>query len=543
MGRKIRLAAATLAWLAASLLPLHAQFNTESFQGTQVAAGEALVKFRAGGQPSPALRKAEDLVLVQPVGGDGAYLLRSGSKSAARLVSSLLQRSDVLYAEPNSVLHIQTIPNDPMFGYQWPLWNTGQEVLGLTGIPGADLGTFNAWDFVTGNRDQVVAVLDTGVDLSHPDLVNNLWSSANAFDVQMGGRSILCPAGTHGFNFVKRNCDPSDDNQHGTLLAGIIGAEGNNAIGVSGVNWAASVMAVKALDSKGGGTVSTVVDAIEFVIQAKATGLANVRVITTSWGTSVYSKALMDAVERAYRNDILFVAAAGNQASNNDLSPFYPASFSLPNVISVAATGNQDTLYSQSNYGATSVHLGAPGAFLLSTIPGDYGYGAGSSLAAAHVAGAAALVLSLCPELGTADLREMLLVNVQSLASLNGLVSTHGRLSAEHALGACDRPGFQLSALANSASAARGEDAIFTIHVEPTKGYVGEIPLQVEGLPAGATAAFSPAIVSTPGDSTLTITVDDSVGVGTYLLTVRATDIGGTSRSTPLWLEVMRRRR
>lgn len=543
MRRKICLAAAALAWLAASLLPLHAQSKTERFQGHLAAAGEALVKFRPGSVPSLPLRRAEDLVLAEPLGGSGVYLLRSSSKSADRLVRSLQRRGDVLYAEPNYLLHIQTIPNDPMFGYQWPLWNTGQEVLGLTGSPGADLGTFNAWDYVTGNRDQVVVVIDTGVDLTHPDLVNNLWSSATDFTVQMGGRSMLCSAGTRGFNFVKRNCDPADDNQHGTLLAGIIGAEGNNSIGVSGVNWAASMMAVKALDSRGGGTTSTVIDAIEFVIQAKSTGMANVRVITTSWGTSVYSKALMDVVERAYRHDILFVAAAGNQGLNNDVTPFYPASLSLPNVISVAATNSQDTLYSQSNYGANSVHLGAPGAFLLSTIPGDYGYGAGSSLAAAHVAGAAALVLSQCPELGTADLRDMLLVNVQTLASLNGLVSTRGRLSAEHAIGACDRPGFQLSAVANSASAARGQDAVFNVHVEPAKGYVGDIPLQVEGLPAGATASFNPATVSTPGDTTLTISVNDSVAVGTYRLTVRGTDIGGTSRSTPVWLEVMRRRR
>ncbi len=544
MRRTIRFAAATLLWLAAALVPLHAQSKTEKFQGKLVAAGEVLVKFRSGASGMLRARKTEDAALTQPVGGSGAYLLRSRSKTAAGLVSSLRANTDVVYAEPNYILQVQVIPNDPQFGEQWPLWNIGQTVLGLTGTQGADIGSSFAWEWTTGSRDHVVAVLDTGVDQTHPDLINNLWAAPVGFTVQLGGRTFACPAGTRGFNVIKRTCDPSDDNRHGTQMAGVIGADGNNALGIAGVNWIASVMAVKFLDAKGSGTTSNAIDALEFAVQAKSKGLANVRVITASWGDHVNSRALMDAVERAYKYDILVVAAAGNQGSNNDLSSFYPASYPLPNVISVAATGNQDTLYSQSNYGPNSVHLGAPGAFLLSTaLNGGYDYGTGSSLAAAHVAGAAVLVLSYCRDLGTADLRDMLLVNVQPLASLAGLVITRGRLSTEHAIGACDRPGFKLSASPLSLTAARGETASFTIQVDPTSGYFGEVPLVVEGMPAGSTASLSPGIVATPGAAILTVTVGDNVAVGTYRLAVRGTDASYTTRSTPLWLEVVRRRR
>ncbi|MGH7462608.1 MAG: S8 family serine peptidase, partial [Longimicrobiales bacterium] len=262
--------AAILIWLAAGIVPLHAQLKTQKFQGKLVAAGEALVKFRPGAAPGPQLRVKENLALIQSIGGTGTYLLRSKSKSAAALVGSLRQRSDVLYAEPNYVLEIQTIPNDELFGEQWPLWNTGQTVLGLTGTPGADIGTSNAWELSSGNRDHVVAVLDTGVDQSHPDLVNNLWSAPGSFAVTLGGRTLECAAGTHGFNIIKRTCDPSDDNQHGTQMAGIIGAEGNNVIGISGVNWIASMMPVKFLDARGTGTTSNAIDAVEFAVQAKA---------------------------------------------------------------------------------------------------------------------------------------------------------------------------------------------------------------------------------------------------------------------------------
>jgi subtilisin family serine protease len=327
-------------------------------------------------------------------------------------------------------------------------------------------------------------------------------------------------------------------------MAGIIGAEGNNSIGISGVNWKASMLPLKFLDSRGQGTTANAVDAIEFAVQLKVTGQANVRVMAAGWGDHVFSRALMDAVERAFMHDILFVASAGNSASDNDADPVYPAGFALPNVISATATTNQDTLSSQSNRGANTVHLGAPGVGILSTFPGGgYAYGTGSSLAAAHVSGAAALVLSLCPDLGAADLRDILLTNVQPLSSLVGLVKTRGRLSAEHALGACDRPAFKLTPAAVTLSVARGDSVSVGVQVDPTAGYVGDVTMEVDGLPAGASASYVPPTVTTPASATLVITTLDTTPVGTYLLTLRGRDIGETVRTTPVWLQVLRRRR
>ncbi|MGH6628117.1 MAG: S8 family peptidase, partial [Burkholderiales bacterium] len=378
-------------------------------------------------------------------------------------------------------------------------------------------------------------------DYNHSDLASNLWISPAGFSVQFGGRTFTCPAGTRGFNTIKRNCEPMDDNRHGTQVAGIIGAQGNNAMGISGVNWTASMLPVKFLDAKGTGTTSNAIDAIEFAIQLKSANQANVRVLNASWGDAVFSKALMQAVEHAFQNDILLVAAAGNLGGDNDSKGFYPASYALPNVMSVASTNHQDALDGNSNFGANSVHLGAPGTFILSTIPGNsYLYNSGTSMAAAYVSGSAALALSICPDLGTADLRAILLQSVVPTAALAGKTTTQGRLNVGNAVQACNVRAFALSANPQSLSVARAESSSVTIQVNPVNGYTGDITLQISGLPPGVSA--SSASVNTSGAASLTITVNDSAAVGTYSLTVLGSD-GFLVRSTPVWLEVLRRRR
>lgn len=543
MLRKIRLVAATLAWLAAFLLPLHAQIKIQKFQGKDVAAGQVLVKFRTTGQQSLAsARSAGDIDSYRGIGGTGVYVMHSRSQGTAALLSRLGAHKDVAYVEPDYILHAAAIPGDARFGEQYALKNTGQSVLGAPGVVGADIGAAAAWDLGTGTAGHTVAVLDTGVDYNHPDLAANLWSSATGFSVQLGRATINCPPGTRGFNTIKRTCDAMDDNNHGTHLAGIIGAGGNNGIGISGVNWTASVLAVKFLDAKGTGTTSNAVDAIEFAIQMKASGQANVRVLSASWGDHVYSRALMDAVERAYQHNMLFVAAAGNMGSNNDLDPFYPASYLMPNVISVASTNQHDELDGGSNFGAASVHLGAPGTFILSTLRGgDYYYESGTSMSTAYVSGAAALALSICPDLGTADLRAVLLQTVASTTALASTTSSGGRLNVGNAAQACYMAqAFALSASSQSLSVARGETFNLSVHVSPVNGYTGEVNLQISGLPPGVTAGS--ATVNTSGTAVLPIAVTDSATPGRYLLTVLGSG-GSRVRSTPVWLEVLRRRR
>ncbi len=542
MRRKIRLGAAALAWLAAFLLPLQAQIKIQKFQGKDVAASQVLVKFRTSGSLSLAsARRAGNIDSYRSIGGTGVYVMHSRSLDAAALLGRLGALKDVAFVEPDYILHAAALPNDPDFLQQYALQNIGQPILGAPGVAGADIGAAAAWDLGTGTTGHTVAVLDTGVDYNHPDLTANLWSSATGFSVQLGRTVISCPAGTRGFNTIKRTCDAMDDNNHGTHLAGIIGAGGNNGAGISGVNWTASVLAVKFLDAKGAGTTSNAVDAIEFAIQMKASGQANVRVLSASWGDHVYSRALMDAVGRAYQHNMLFVAAAGNLASNNDLDPFYPASFALPNVISVASTNQHDVLGGNSNFGAASVHLGAPGTFILSTQrAGGYYYESGTSMATAHVSGAAALALSICPDLGTADLRAMLLETVVPTAALAGRTTSGGRLNVGNAAQTCILPAFALSASPQSLSVARGESVTLNLQVTPVNGYTGNVTLQISQLPAGVTP--SPVTLSTSGVGSLTLTVSDSAPVGTYALTVLASD-GSLVRSTPVWLEVLRRRR
>ncbi len=346
------------------------------------------------------------------------------------------------------------VPNDPFFGQLWGLQNTGQLIQGTLGVAGADISAVTAWDLTTGSRASVVAVVDTGVDYTHPDLAANIWSAPSSFNVTIGGVTITCAAGTHGFNAIINSCDPGDDHFHGTHVSGTVGALGNNALGVAGVNWVASIMGAKFLDASGSGAISAAINAVEFTIQAKAifAAQANVRVLSNSWGCppgQCFSQALLDEINRANANDILFVAAAGNNNNNNDVSPTYPGSYSAPNVVAVAATDNRDQRASFSSYGAKSVHLGAPGVNIYSTTPTvttnamlslgvhvDYDYLSGTSMATPHVSGAAALVLSRC-NLNTAQLKSTLLNNVDPIPALSGITVTGGRLNVDKAIRSC----------------------------------------------------------------------------------------------------------
>jgi subtilisin family serine protease len=416
--------------------------TTEFYNGYEVAANEVLVKFRVISLiPILQAEAAEDIDLAEGIGGIGALRFHSASKTVGTLISELSARTDVEYVEPNYVVRAIAIPNDPGFGELWGLQNTGQTIQGSPGNPGADISAVPAWDVSTGSSTNVVAVIDTGVDYTHPDLTANIWSAPTAFTLNIGGLPILCPAGSHGFNAITNLCIPLDDNNHGTHVSGIIGAVGNNGVGVVGVNWTASIMASKFLNAVGVGFTSAAINAIEFVIQAKAafaaTAGANVRVLSNSWAGGGFSQSLLDEINRANANDMLFVAAAANASSNNDTTPNYPSNYNAPNMIAVAATDNTDALASFSNYGATTVHLGAPGVNVLSTITlGRYAYFSGTSMATPHVSGAAALILSRCA-LSTADLKTNILNNVDPISSLAGITITGGRLNVNKAIRAC----------------------------------------------------------------------------------------------------------
>ncbi|NNE67245.1 MAG: S8 family serine peptidase [Pyrinomonadaceae bacterium] len=355
------------------------------------------------------------------------------------------QMSDlVVYAEPNFKIELDPVgdispvtaraenpltPNDPMFGEQWALNNSGQD----GGKAKADIGALKAWLKTQGSEDIVVAVLDTGVDFAHTDLSENIWFRPDNIPAYVDDEIGMIDD-KNGFNADANDGNPMDDNGHGTHCAGIIGAEGNNNLGITGVNWKVEIMPLKFLGSGGFGSTKNAIEAINYAIDRKKAGV-NVRVINASWGSTLYSKALEDAIRAAGEQGILFVAAAGNNSTDNDRRPHYPSNYDLPNVISVAALDRNDQLASFSNYGAKTVHIAAPGKEIVSTwLNNQFREASGTSMATPQVAGVAALIIAGNPEIDVEGLRTKLLASVDQLDSLNGKVENGGRMNAAKAL-------------------------------------------------------------------------------------------------------------
>ncbi len=352
----------------------------------------------------------------------------------------------VAYAEPNFRIELDPLqsttqpeassfvpdgaPNDPMFGEQWALNNDGAN----GGKERADIGALKAWLKSQGSEEVVVAVLDSGVDYTHPDLITNMWFRPDNvpayFDDELGTVNDK-----HGFNSAENASDPMDDNGHGTHCAGIIGAEGNNGTGIAGINWKVEIMPLKFIGKGGFGSTKDAIEAINYAVDRKKAGV-NVRVINASWGSTQYSKALEDAIRAAGEQGILFVAAAGNSSTDNDRTPHYPSNYNLPNVISVAALDRADALAGFSNWGANSVHIAAPGKDILSTWLNDaYREASGTSMATPQVAGVAALIVASNPKINVEELKKRLLGSTDPLDVLNGKVVSGGRLNAGKALG------------------------------------------------------------------------------------------------------------
>lgn len=268
---------------------------------------------------------------------------------------------NVEYAEPNYIYHATLTPNDTSFGELWGLHNTGQTVNATPPVSGtndADIDATEAWDIETGNDTVIIAVIDSGVKYDHEDLAVNIWSNPgealNGGDTDGNGYID----DIRGWDFVDGDNDPMDYNGHGTHVAGTIAAVGNNGTGVTGVCWTAKIMSLRGLDANGSGSTSDLISAIEY---ANANGA---HVINNSWGGGSYSQATKDAIDAS---SAVVVCAAGNENENNDTTPSYPASYTSTNIISVAATDQDDNRASFSNYGATSVDVSAPGTNIYST--------------------------------------------------------------------------------------------------------------------------------------------------------------------------------
>jgi len=358
-----------------------------------------------------------DVEVVRGLGLVGQLLVRSEGATAED-VGAWFSSLDVISGFELDVASVFNItPNDASYSSTY----------GMNQIDAPE-----AWDKTTGSDSVVVGVIDTGVDYTHPDLAGNIWTNpgeiaGNGIDDDNNG----FVDDVHGFDFVNNDGDPMDDNHHGTHVAGTIAAQGNNARGVSGVAWNTSIMALKFLSASGAGYTSDAVRAINYATMMRTQYDVNIRVLNNSWGGGGFSGSLEAAIQASEQADILFVAAAGNDGTNNDASPHYPSNYNVSNVISVAATDQNDNLASFSNYGASTVDIAAPGVGIYSTIAGGY-YASfsGTSMAAPHVAGAAALAFAYDPDATAAEVKDAILGGGDLISGLGGKVSTGMRLNA-----------------------------------------------------------------------------------------------------------------
>jgi subtilisin family serine protease len=354
---------------------------------------------------------------------DNSVVMRM-SRQDARAVAA---RANVERVEEDRRVWAFRQTNDPFLSVQYALQGTYSSRV------------TDAWDLSIGSSNALVAVIDTGADLNHEDLRSSIWT--NPREIAGNGRDDDRNGvvdDIHGYDIANGDSDPQDDNGHGTHVSGIVAAGGDNALGVAGVAWGTQIIAVKALDSEGGGYTSSITRAIDYVTDLKKKR-APIVAINLSLGGGGYSGSLYRAVERARNHDILIVAAAGNDGDDNDAVDSYPANFKLDNVLSVAATDASGQLAGYSNFGANSVHVAAPGSDILSTYPRDLvdsGYQnlSGTSMASPHVAGIVALVAAANSGLSMTQVRSIILGTVQSLASLQGATLTGGITDARRAV-------------------------------------------------------------------------------------------------------------
>ncbi|MFU2512232.1 S8 family serine peptidase [Pseudoalteromonas sp. ASV78] len=436
--------------------------------------------------------------------------------STKQAIKLLQTHAAIEYVEPDYRVSIASTPNDPDFSKLWGLHNEGQS----SGTADADIDALEAWSITTGGKDVVIGVIDTGVDHSHSDLLANMWVNPDEIagdGIDNDGNGYIDDV--HGINAITNVGDPMDDQGHGTHVSGTIGATGNNNNGIVGVNHEAAIVGCKFLDASGSGSTSDAIKCIDYMVSLKNAGV-NVRVLNNSWGGGGFSQALADAITASEQADILFVAAAGNDAVDNDQNPHYPSNYEHESVLSVASTDRNDNMSDFSQWGLTSVDLGAPGSAIYSTVPGNsYATYSGTSMATPHVAGVAALVLSLNPELSTSELKQLLMSSGDDNAQLQGKTVSGKRLNANRALEEADpTPSFKLSVTPTSQQITAGETATYTFEIGSIAEWDGVVDLELVSDLAQASLSASTAM---PGDTvTLTVPTLESTQWGSYNFTV-----------------------
>lgn len=415
-------------FIIAATVAGHAFADSKSF-----APGELLVKFKNGTPATAAAATHERLgaELIETLGDlKWVRVKLPVNLPVEKALEEYGRLGEIEAVQPNFYYRLLAAPNDP----QYP--NAGMYGLSRISAP-------SAWDLTTGSAAVVVANIDTGVRYTHEDLAANMWTNAGETagnGVDDDGNGFVDDF--YGYDFRYNDANPIDENGHGTHTAGTIGAVGNNALGVVGVNWNVRIMAIKIYSPSGTDSTSAMlVNAYNYVRLMKNRGV-NIRVTNNSYGDCPeacgYDQATKDALDALGEAGVLNVFAAGNNGRDIDAAaPFYPASYALPSILSVASSTSTDARSGFSNFGPTSVDLAAPGSGIYSTTSGSnasYGSSSGTSMAAPHAAGAAALLAAHNPNLSAASLKATLMNTVDALAAWNGVVKSGGRLNVDRAL-------------------------------------------------------------------------------------------------------------
>ncbi len=381
----------------------------------------------------------------------GVYLAKQKSEKIDGM-TVLQKNSGIQSIEPNLIFTLNEvpIPRDPEWFKLWGLKNYGQDApSGVSGIEGADIEALNAWEISTGSKEIVVAVVDTGIDYTHPDLQKNIFvnekelhgipgvdEDGNGFVDDIRGWDFVSYGREKKYYDQLGDNDGMDDHGHGTHVSGTIGAVGNNGVGIVGINWKVRLMPIKILDVNGSGSLADIYRGVLYAAMMKAD------VINASFGGGGESKLFKSAIKKFIDAGGIFVAAAGNDAANNDVSPHYPSNYDLDGIVAVAATDNRDKLAEFSCYGQNTVDIAAPGVAILSTYPvamdkqeNEEGYPyrawSGTSMATPHVAGAAALMLAANPDLRKNPLllKARLLASAEWSSHISGKTLSGGRLN------------------------------------------------------------------------------------------------------------------
>ncbi|MGI9539786.1 MAG: S8 family peptidase [Miltoncostaeaceae bacterium] len=442
-----------------------------AFSGTAVAqaapteAERVLVKVDETATPAQErqIERALDAESSEDLGG-GWHVYEVDETTLAEARSELAAVTVDETVALDAPLFPAGVPNDPLFGavsggYQWALANTG--AWGGS-VAGADIQAPAAWDAIGTASDVVVAVTDTGVDVNHPDLAGRIWTNGGEIPgngVDDDGNGLIDDV--HGWDFASSDgsvFDGGDDESHGTHVAGTIAASANNGVGVAGVAPNARIMPLKFI-SGGVGYTSNAIAAINYAADHGAT------VINASWGGGSHSQPLCDAISQVSARGVTFVAAAGNSAVNTDFTPTAPASCTEATQITVASTNHADQLSGFSNHGAATVDLGAPGETIISTIPCGYGYKSGTSMAAPHVAGVAAVIKGMRPGAAPAQIKDAIVGGATPTAALAGRTASGGRLNLAGAvsrvtgLPVAPAPGTDAADPSTGTDAGQGTDA------------------------------------------------------------------------------------